>query len=261
VKTSVFNILLIFSLCGCNSFKPVERDPATLVQMDPKSVTNKLQAFTAHGCPQFPYSIDYPNQEKWNLCCVQHDIAYWKGGTSDERLDADKQLRQCVIEQGEPNAAALVYLGVRNQDSEAFPTEAHWGYGWVLNHGYTPLTADEKMQVEKLEPSDLRKIHIPPPAKSTVQLKDSLTKNFCVDGVVTFIQHQLRRTLTPMNIAYNQESSGMGYLQTITITDQYYAKPYEFKFYMNKEKACMTPPSKWPNGMHIELKSFAYPEY
>lgn len=31
------------------------------------------------------------NKDLWEECCVEHDIAYWQGGTVAERLAADER--------------------------------------------------------------------------------------------------------------------------------------------------------------------------
>ena len=54
------------------------------------------------------------NSDDWCACCVQHDMAYWKGGTESERLAADEALRDCVIETtGNHELAEAMFLGVR----------------------------------------------------------------------------------------------------------------------------------------------------
>jgi hypothetical protein len=44
---------------------------------------------------------------------MKHEYAYWQGGTYEDRLVADKQLRQCVSNVGEPQIANLMLAGVR----------------------------------------------------------------------------------------------------------------------------------------------------
>jgi len=229
--------------------------------MDAKSVINKLVPFTADGCPTFPYSIEYPNQDKWALCCIQHNVAYWKGGSSDDRQDADKQLRACIIEQGDANAAGLVYVGVRQRDMDLITLTRRWGYGWKINRGYAPLSIDERAQVTQLEkeiPTDYRTVKLAPRAKNLLSSRDTLTGNFCVDGVLTFIQEQLHRSVIPMRVQHELTPVQGGFEETVKINDQNFEKPYVFTFFTNNKNACTLPASKWPAGTRLKIQSADY---
>jgi hypothetical protein len=80
-------------------------------------------------------------------CCIHHDLAYWRGGTYQQRLEADQALQQCVAKVGEPEIAKLMLTGVRVGGSPYFPTWYRWGYGWSYQRGYAPLTPQEQQQV------------------------------------------------------------------------------------------------------------------
>ncbi len=105
-----------------------------------------LRPFTTDGCSMFPDGT-YQQQSLWMECCIRHDLAYWKGGTKQERLAADQTLEQCVTQVGEPEIAKLMLAGVRIGGSPFFPTSYRWGYGWSYQRGYAPLTEQEKRQV------------------------------------------------------------------------------------------------------------------
>ncbi len=114
-------------------------------------VGGDLKPFTTDGCSVFP---DGNMQEKslWANCCIRHDLAYWKGGTSEERLQADKDLKACVSKVGKPKIAAIMLAGVRVGGSPYFPTSYRWGYGWPYMRGYKQLSDEEKQEVKaKLE--------------------------------------------------------------------------------------------------------------
>ena len=85
----------------------------------------------------------------WLSCCVEHDKAYWMGGTFADRAKADEELRTCVAALGERFIAELMRIGVRVGGSPFFPTEFRWGYGWPYPRGYGELTEEEKRQVDK----------------------------------------------------------------------------------------------------------------
>jgi len=123
---AVLTLLALFALGGCAS-------------------TRVLRDFTTDGCSLFP---DGPSQgaDCWVGCCVEHDGAYWRGGTAEERQAADAALRACVARTGRPVMAGLMYHGTRLGGSPWFPTWYRWGYGWGYGRGYEPLTPAEQQQ-------------------------------------------------------------------------------------------------------------------
>jgi hypothetical protein len=111
-----------------------------------------LKDFTSDGCSLFPDGT-LRNQAKWCDCCLQHDIAYWRGGTEAERKKADEVLRDCVFDRTKDKALAeTMYRGVRAGGHPVFPIWYRWAYAWEYGRSYEPLTEDEQKQVrEKLE--------------------------------------------------------------------------------------------------------------
>ena len=108
-----------------------------------------LKPFTTDGCSAFPDGT--PNQKSlWIECCIRHDLAYWKGGTYDQRLEADQSLVTCVSQVGEPEIAQLMLAGVRVGGSPYFPTTYRWGYGWPYPRGYKALSNDENLEVQQM---------------------------------------------------------------------------------------------------------------
>lgn len=75
--------------------------------------------FTTDGCSHWP-------DDGWVLCCVEHDLAYWYGGTPEERLAADRALRECVG----GVMGCVMYVGVRVGGSPIWRSDHRWGYGW-----------------------------------------------------------------------------------------------------------------------------------
>jgi hypothetical protein len=78
--------------------------------------------FTSDGCSRWP-------DDSWVACCIAHDIAYWCGGSEQDRKNADQELMRCVNAdtQGMGN---LLYAGVRIGGMPWWPTPWRWGYGW-----------------------------------------------------------------------------------------------------------------------------------
>ncbi|MCW8962465.1 MAG: hypothetical protein OQL16_01620 [Gammaproteobacteria bacterium] len=112
---------------------------------------DELKIFTTDGCSAFPDGT-IGQKSLWVNCCIRHDLAYWKGGSYDERLAADQALKACVSRVGEPEIANLMLAGVRVGGSPFYPMPYRWGYGWSYLRGYKPLSQQEKVQVkQKLE--------------------------------------------------------------------------------------------------------------
>lgn len=124
----------------------------TLAAVSANGYGGELRPFTSDGCSAFPEGT--PDQKQlWLHCCTAHDLAYWRGGTYAQRLEADKELRQCVAAVGEEAIASLMLAGVRVGGSPFWPTRFRWGYGWRYPRFYSPLTEEELAQVHALENS------------------------------------------------------------------------------------------------------------
>ncbi len=109
-----------------------------------------IQPFSSDGCSLFPDASLITNED-WCECCVEHDIAYWQGGTEQQREAADLKLRQCVTDKTNNQALAkLMYEGVRFGGSPYFYNWYRWGYGWTYERKYQALSAVEQKQVELL---------------------------------------------------------------------------------------------------------------
>jgi hypothetical protein len=108
-----------------------------------------LAHFTSDGCSLFPDGT-IADRAKWCDCCLLHDIAYWRGGTEEERKRADEALRDCVLgHTGDKALSETMYLGVRAGGNPVFPAWYRWGYGWPYGRGYKPLNDEEREQVRK----------------------------------------------------------------------------------------------------------------
>lgn len=118
------------------------------------SMAAELKPFTSDGCSVFPDGRA-EEQSLWLDCCIRHDLAYWKGGSYEDRLNADLLLEECVKNLGESRVANIMLAGVRIGGSPYFPTSFRWGYGWPFPRGYKQLSNEEQQQVnnhlEKLE--------------------------------------------------------------------------------------------------------------
>ncbi len=115
-----------------------------------------LKPFTTDGCSAFPDGTLSQN-ELWLSCCTAHDLAYWQGGTYQQRLESDQALKQCVEKVGEPSIAILMLAGVRVGGTPYLPTKFRWGYGWPYPRGYKAITPEEQQQIEKILKEALKK--------------------------------------------------------------------------------------------------------
>ena len=115
------------------------------------SSDDELHPFASDGCSLFP-DASLISSDDWCSCCFQHDLAYWRGGTAEERKAADQQLRDCVQQKtGNQALATMMYDGVRFGGSPYFYNWYRWGYGWSYDRKYQALTPEEKEQADQLE--------------------------------------------------------------------------------------------------------------
>ena len=122
-------LVVMLLLAGCNS------TPST------------LKDFTSDGCSLFPERSLITNKD-WCDCCLEHDIAYWQGGTEAQRLKADRSLSDCVLTTtGDSVLADAMYQGVRFGGSPWFYNWYRWGYGWGYERKYHALTLEEQRLV------------------------------------------------------------------------------------------------------------------
>ena len=132
VSYAVFSLWVMAMLACCN--------PA---------IASDLKDFISDGCSLFPDGT-IMDRAKWCECCLQHDIAYWRGGAERERKTADEALRACVLDRtGDKALAETMYLGVRAGGHPVYPTWYRWGYGWTYGRGYRPLTELEQHHMRK----------------------------------------------------------------------------------------------------------------
>ncbi len=107
-------------------------------------LARKIPAFSKH----------FHKHPPWLDCCTRHDMAYWQGETENgfhKRLQADRELQRCVVQQGDRIAARiskkygipenkvkryfritarLMFHAVRAGGGPCTPFPWRWGYGW-----------------------------------------------------------------------------------------------------------------------------------
>lgn len=122
---------------------------SSIIIMAQPLTAEQLNDFSSDGCSQFPDGT-FEQQDLWCSCCITHDIAYWQGGTSKQKKQADEALRQCVLQKTDNKLLAdTMYYGVTLGGSPIFPVWYRWGYGWHYGRGFQALNENEQQQVEK----------------------------------------------------------------------------------------------------------------
>ena len=107
-----------------------------------------LSTFKSDGCSCFPDGTS-EQPDLWKRHCIEHDHAYWKGGTRQERKAADLKLRDGIQGEGNPVIARIAYAGVRIGGTPWLPTPWRWGFGWSYPRGYRELDEAEETEIEK----------------------------------------------------------------------------------------------------------------
>lgn len=115
---------------------------------DGYNYTAEIEPFTTDGCSVSPEGTP-SDKSAWLHCCINHDIAYWVGGSRAKRKAADRSLNACISQAGYPRIGTLYYLAVRNGGSPWLSTPWRWGYGWPYRQGYRQLTLEQKKSVDR----------------------------------------------------------------------------------------------------------------
>lgn len=140
IRISIAVIVMALSSCGFFG----EKVDQTFASVGFKP---ELAEFKSDGCTLFP---DQSQSADWCRCCTAHDLAYWQGGSEDERLVADQKLRACVLaETKSVELAELVFDGVRIGGLPILPTWYRWGYGWNYLRPAKPLSSKEQLMVRQ----------------------------------------------------------------------------------------------------------------
>lgn len=129
---SIISALLLLALIGC-------------------AANPRIRPYATDGCSLFPDGSS-KHKDLWLNCCKQHDYKYWKGGTRQERLKADLDLRDCVAAVGQPKVAAWMLKGARAGGTPYLPTNFRWGYGWPYPRSYKRVSDEERKLIEKSRP-------------------------------------------------------------------------------------------------------------
>ena len=121
-----------------------ERAATTCVASGRNGGVQPVRPFVTDGCSRFP-------DTDWNTaCCVEHDLAYWCGGTAADREAADATFGACVAAKAGGFMGWFMETGVRVGGHPIFPSSYRWGYGHPYAGGYPSAEA-----IEPAEPTEL----------------------------------------------------------------------------------------------------------
>ena len=137
-------VLGLVAILGCSPSGPVadgalqQRAVSWCEQRtEPSGTPNR--PFRSDGCTLWPDG--FSAAANWRSCCVDHDIAYWCGGTPEMRAEADRVLKHCVGEKYAGWMGALMKPGVLVGGHPWLPTSWRWGYGHDYPAPYYDLDA------------------------------------------------------------------------------------------------------------------------
>lgn len=111
-----------------------------------------LRPFNTDGCSTSPDGLLLGEDAKiWQKCCIEHDKAYWIGGSKELKMNADQQLEQCISRTGHANIGALYHQSVAIFGGPDSKKTYRWGYGWNMPKAYQTLADTELQQVRVLQ--------------------------------------------------------------------------------------------------------------
>ncbi len=110
--------------------------------------TAELHAFEGDGCTLFSEGTS-ANPNLWRHCCDLHDIRYWFGGTKDDELEADQNLKSCVGEVAGTFLATVMYTAIRAGHYSPIKNKYKWGWGWINREPWLPLMPSERSYITK----------------------------------------------------------------------------------------------------------------
>jgi hypothetical protein len=150
------------------------------------SQANEIKPFKTDGCSMWMDGPPlYPNL--WRHCCVAHDLAYWQGGTKEQRAMADNAIQACVLEAAESKGMANYMHGmIRWGGSPYWMNYYRWGYGWnywdsfMKPRGYKIPSIKEQIKINEQMPAAIKVIEedaiANPPTKVVEKLAETLKK-------------------------------------------------------------------------------------
>lgn len=107
-----------------------------------------LTAFSTDYCTNYPEGTR-EEPELWKVCCLEHDMYFWAGGTRADRDRADLGLRSCVEKRAGTSQANLMYYAIRagSLSPIKYP-DKKWNNGWRERPDYQKLSEEDIDRIE-----------------------------------------------------------------------------------------------------------------
>jgi hypothetical protein len=109
---------------------------------------SELKPFKTDYCTNYVEgTLKHPTA--WKHCCLMHDMYFWAGGTSQERVEADLGLKTCIEKTGHSLQAQIMYSAIRlSSHSPIKYPDKRWGNGWKDREDFVKLT---DLEIEEIE--------------------------------------------------------------------------------------------------------------
>ena len=222
--------------------------------------SNILRPFSSDGCSRFPDGIPLFKPNLWLHCCIDHDVSYWQGGSSEQRSQADETLRKCVNQATDTKLGNDMWVGVRLGGFVGLPTSWHWGYGWVMDRGYEALDPDEKNQVDAWRskiPAMYSKIAIGD--SFLVRDRETITGNHCLDQAFMLIRSELKRDFNVTQLLKTKDFK-YGYpSEKFEINVEGCNDPYQIEFQLLLDNACILKQNELLSRGRIRMREVHRP--
>lgn len=179
-----------------------------------QNIDNYLRPFKTDGCSSVSPDGTLGRPTLWQHCCVDHDIAYWKGGTLQEKNDADETLNQCVSEVFSGIYGRAMQVAVYIGGSPRYHTGYAWGYGWNHIRGYHELSESDQREIERMMPTD-------PHGQEVVSIEfdkeriPSKNDNICLDE----IQDHIEKSLNISDIKILETTQALSFLNRVYVVE------------------------------------------
>lgn len=130
----------------------------------------------------------FKNPVAYLPCCLEHDIAYWGGGTEEEKEDADWEFFVCLLSEADIASAAVYHNAVKIGGDPRLRSDYRWGYGWKDRFDFQALTEEERALVEKDIPyaREINRLYTEH-RMSCFEIKDTFERSKCLLGQEDFV--------------------------------------------------------------------------
>lgn len=210
-------IFLIFiAIIGNHSVNAQEYGFLTIAdgKVSYKKIENYLRPFKTDGCSSVSPDGTIGRPTLWQHCCVEHDIAYWYGGTLQDKKDADSALNQCVSDVFSGIFGRAMEVAVYIGGGPDLHTGYAWGYGWNHIRGYHELSQQDQDEIQRMMPADPHGQEIEE-VEFDKEVIPSRNKNICLDE----IQDHLEKTFKVDDVEILRSTEALSFLNRVYVIE------------------------------------------